>query len=68
MRKIDNEESRRVTITVRLPKWVIAFLRTNPRDAGKMIEQALTKEHKLIPPQGVANETESNRVRPSLHR
>jgi hypothetical protein len=68
MKKLDNEEIRRVTLTIRLPRWIISFLNNNPREVGKVIEQSLITTHKLTPPQGVANETKSNRVRPSLHR
>lgn len=68
MKKLDNEQIRRIPLTIRLPRWIITFLNNNPREVGRVIEQSLITTHKLIPPQGVANETESNRVRPSLHR
>jgi hypothetical protein len=36
--------------TVRLPAWLLEWLREQPQSAGELVEQALCKAHKLKAP------------------
>lgn len=51
-RPIASEEERRVPVTVRLPRWLVRFLRAQGKSQGWIIEDALIQRYKLIPPGG----------------
>ena len=42
--------SDRVGIYVRLPGWLVEWLREQPESQAELIEQALTEQHELNPP------------------
>lgn len=42
--------SDRVAISVRLPGWLVVWLRTRSESQAALIEQALTQQHDLNPP------------------
>lgn len=42
--------SNRVAISVRLPAWLVEWLREQPESQAALIEAALTKQHRLNPP------------------
>lgn len=42
--------SDRVMISVRLPGWLVEWLRAQPESQAALIEEALRQGHKLTPP------------------
>lgn len=47
---IADEEQRRVNTTMRLPRWLLAWLDTREESRGTLVEEALKKVHKLKKP------------------
>ena len=47
---IKPESDRRQTIGVRLPKWMVQWLKKHDESAGRVIERALLMAHKLKEP------------------
>lgn len=39
-------------ISVKLPKWLIDWMREQPESRAVLIEEALKRRHKLKPPEG----------------
>ena len=49
---IKSESERRQTIGVRLPSWMVQWLKKHDEPAGRVIEEALMKQYKLKQPDG----------------
>lgn len=49
-RKALPEHEKRVNVTVKLPQWLIDWLRVQAASQGRIIEDALIKEYRLMPP------------------
>ena len=47
----DDDLSRRVNVTVKLPLWLREWLKAQPVSQGRLIEDALVKQHQIDPGQ-----------------
>lgn len=47
----DNDPSRRVNVTVKLPRWLRDWLKVQQVSQGRLIEQALVEQFKIQPGQ-----------------
>lgn len=45
---------KKLPVTVKLPPWLVEWLRAHPESQAVLIEEALRKAHKLRPPEGEA--------------
>lgn len=43
---------KKIPIGVKLPRWLVEWMRKQPESQAVLIEEALKKRHKLKPPEG----------------
>ena len=52
-RKQAPPELKKIPVGVKLPSWLVEWMRAQPESQAVLIEEALKKRHKLKPPEGV---------------
>jgi len=52
-RKPSPPELKKIPVGVKLPRWLVEWMRDQPESQAVLIEEALKKRHKLKPPEGV---------------
>ena len=51
-RKPAPPELKKIPVGVKLPRWLVEWMREQPESQAVLIEEALKKRHKLKPPEG----------------
>lgn len=51
-RKPSPPELKKIPVGVKLPRWLVEWMRSRPESQAVMIEEALKRRHKLKPPEG----------------
>lgn len=51
-RKPSKLELKKIPVGVKLPRWLVEWMRDQPESQAKLIEEALKARHKLKPPEG----------------
>jgi len=51
-RKPSPPELKKIPVGVKLPRWLVEWMRDQPESQAVLIEEALKKLHKLKPPEG----------------
>ena len=51
-RKPSPPELKKIPVGVKLPRWLVEWMRDQPESQAVLIEEALKKRHKLKPPEG----------------
>jgi hypothetical protein len=46
------ELKKKIPVGVKLPRWLVEWMRAQPESQAVLIEDALKKRHKLKPPEG----------------
>jgi len=52
-RKPAPPELKKIPVGVKLPSWLVEWMRAQPESQAVLIEEALKKRNKLKPPEGV---------------
>lgn len=51
-RKTSPPELKKIPVGIKLPRWLIEWMREQPESQAVLIEDALKRRHKLEPPEG----------------
>ena len=51
-RKPSPPELKKIPVGMKLPRWLVEWMRAQPESQAVLIEEALKKRHKLKPPEG----------------
>ena len=51
-RKPSPPELKKIPVGVKIPRWLVEWMRAQPGSQGVLIEEALKQQHKLKPPTG----------------
>jgi hypothetical protein len=51
-RKPSPPELKKIPVGVKLPRWLVEWMRTHPESQAVLIEDSLKRQHKLKPPEG----------------
>ena len=51
-RKASPPELKKIPVGVKLPRWIVEWMRARPESQAVLIEEALKARHKLKPPAG----------------
>ena len=51
-RKPSLPELKKIPVGMKLPRWLVEWMREQPESQAALIEDALTRRHKLKPPEG----------------
>ena len=51
-RKPSPPELKKIPVGLKLPRWLVEWMREQPESQAVLIEEALKKRHKLKPPEG----------------
>lgn len=50
-RKPSPPELKKIPVGMKLPRWLVEWMRSQPKSQAVLIEEALKKRHKLKPPE-----------------
>lgn len=51
-RKLAQPELKKIPVGIKLPRWLVEWMREQPESQAVLIEDALKRRHKLKPPEG----------------
>lgn len=51
-RKPAKQELKKIPVGIKLPRWIVEWMREQPESQAVLIEDALKRRHKLKPPEG----------------